>query len=341
MKKLNFFLYLLVILSVCACHHKNQITSYDKIGSSGLTTRTEFLRANLKMMSANGIMIGHENSTVEGIGWRGDSAQSDIKSCCDDYPAVLSFELSGIEQDTTLNSDSISFSLIRRAILDQFKRGGINMLTWSVPLAMDNLMEEFTKRAATYLNSLQDPYGIKAPILLVLNITSRDPKVYQNYWQKVITSLKKQGINNVLYVFSGDIKCYPGDKDVDIIEASYIQSTSDSRISDYNIFMENKLKETSDFAEAHQKVIGVRTGLSGIPSKDFWTETLLPLFKPYRITYVVLGKNKGDRTQDNYCAPFPGEHSIANFVKFYNDKKTLFMSDINGLYLDHTEKSYQ
>ena len=42
-------------------------------------------------------MFGHHDDTVYGIGWDGDSARSDVKSVCGDYPAMMSFDLGRIE----------------------------------------------------------------------------------------------------------------------------------------------------------------------------------------------------------------------------------------------------
>ena len=38
-------------------------------------------------------MFGHHDDPVYGIGWDGDSARSDVKSVCGDYPAMMSFDL--------------------------------------------------------------------------------------------------------------------------------------------------------------------------------------------------------------------------------------------------------
>ena len=37
---------------------------------------------------------------------------------------------------------------------------------------------------------------------------------------------------------------------------------------------------------------------------------------------------------NHYYVPFPGQRSIEDFVAYYNEKRTLFLHDINGLYLE-------
>lgn len=354
---IKYGLYSLLIVALCSCSHKKK-QSYDELAPSGLTTRTEFLRTNLHTLTDKGMMIGHENGTVEGIGWRGDSARSDIQSCCDDYPAVLSFKLTGIEKGSKLNTDSLDFTTIRKAILEQFKRGGVNILTWEI--LSDNLNEnqikDDTRRAATYLNSLQNAYGIKAPILLSLvPATDRNGKPmevssqqYKNLWMKIVHMLKGYKTSNVAFVYAvstkqassqADINAYyPGDDCIDIFELNDMQSKSNGNIPLYKNTLQTLLQNVVTVAQSHNKLIGLRTGMQGIPAKDFWTQTLLPILKPYKITYLLLGANKGDKSMKNYDVPFPGEASVTDFVQFYNDPLTLFMSDVNGLYLDHSEK---
>jgi mannan endo-1,4-beta-mannosidase len=36
----------------------------------------------------------------------------------------------------------------------------------------------------------------------------------------------------------------------------------------------------------------------------------------------------------DFYAPYPGEKSVPDFVQFLNDASTLFMNDVNGLYLE-------
>jgi mannan endo-1,4-beta-mannosidase len=340
------------MVGLCSCHHSNKKKSYDEIGQSGLTTRTEFMLTNLRTMTGKGIMIGHENSTIEGVGWKGDSARSDIQSCCADFPAVLSFKLNGIENNAKYNTDSIDFSLIRKAILDQFKRGGVNILTWNILGKInDNKLKKVLEKAAQFISSLQNAYGIKAPVLLNIyptgNMKSVKAQTYKAQWNKIVTLLKQQ-TTNVLFVFSVDKTIassdktiedyYPNDKYVDIIEADYIQALSNKNIPQYRKTMEGLLQNCISIAQAHKKLLGVMTGLESIPGKDFWTKTLLPIISSYKLTYITFGKNKGDKSKGTFCVPYPGNQSTNDFVQLYNNTLTLFMNDVNGLYLDPNPK---
>lgn len=375
--KVRCVFYGLLMAALCSCSHTKK-QSYDEVGASGLTVRTEFLSTNLKSMTDKGMMVGHVNGTVSGIGWRGDSLRADFHECCNDFPAIVSYDVTGIEKGLKVNADSIGFSAVHKAILAQYKRGGVNMLTWNTPnpfngknptidevkqLMKDNtpaykMLKEWTRVLARYLNSLRDPYGIKSPVLLSLfpksqsddawwnnkNVTA---DVYKGLWKQMRSWLKSFGVNNVLFVYSEDVLAsdvqvfnayYPGDENIYLIELRYVQLKADCNLSVYKQTMENVLQTVVSTAQAHNKMIGFRTGMQGIPVKDWWTSTLLPLLKPYKITYLLLEKNEGNPKDGKFYAPYPGEKSVAYFVQLYNDPLTLFMNDVNGLYFDHTKK---
>lgn len=94
------------------------------------TPETQKLLSNLQLMSSRGIMFGHHDDTVYGIGWEGDEGRSDVKSVCGDYPAVISFDLGEIELGKDENLDKVSFDKIRKEIINQYERGGMVSLSW-------------------------------------------------------------------------------------------------------------------------------------------------------------------------------------------------------------------
>ncbi len=50
------------------------------------------------------------------------------------------------------------------------------------------------------------------------------------------------------------------------------------------------------------------------------------------MSYVLVWRNAHDRP-GHFFAPYPGQQSASDFVNFYNLKPTLFLHDLNGLYL--------
>jgi len=50
------------------------------------------------------------------------------------------------------------------------------------------------------------------------------------------------------------------------------------------------------------------------------------------VSYVLVWRNAHNRP-NHYFAPYPGQQTTSDFIRFYNDKRTLFLKDVNGLYL--------
>jgi mannan endo-1,4-beta-mannosidase len=95
-----------------------------------------------------------------------------------------------------------------------------------------------------------------------------------------------------------------------------------------------KLKIVSDYAiKAGKLAAFTETGLESIPLKDWWTDVLLKTLKAEKLqlAYVLVWRND-TRSPTHYYAPFPGQVSEADFIKFYNDPFTLFEKDLSNMY---------
>ena len=189
-KTLNIIAAALVFASCGGNQHKAE----DPLADSGRTQRTENLLANLKVLGDSGAyLFGHHDDTVYGIGWEGDDDRSDVKSVCNDYPALQSFDLGHLELGDTANLDGVPFNRIRQEIIKQYDRGGMVTLSWHLdnPLSggtswvADSLKDiemntvaavleggekhelflSWIDKAADFLNSLETPYGVKVPVL--------------------------------------------------------------------------------------------------------------------------------------------------------------------------------
>lgn len=54
----------------------------------------------------------------------------DIKSVCGDYPAIVGFDLGGIEKADTCNLDGVDYAFMRRAAIEHARRGGLVTFSW-------------------------------------------------------------------------------------------------------------------------------------------------------------------------------------------------------------------
>ena len=83
------------LLAFSSCGEKKK-KSYDEIAMSGLTTRTENLKTNIKAYANKGTLIGQMYGTLTGIGWNRwqcDSDRCDLKALCGYRPAANGYEL--------------------------------------------------------------------------------------------------------------------------------------------------------------------------------------------------------------------------------------------------------
>ena len=123
MRKVKFVTMMLAVSLLTACGSSKKEQSVNEETAAARTQETERLLANLKKIPSKGIMLGHHDDTVYGIGWEGEEGRSDVKSVCGDYPAVISFDLGELELGNAANLDKVPFDKIRKEIINQYQRG--------------------------------------------------------------------------------------------------------------------------------------------------------------------------------------------------------------------------
>ncbi|MEO8405280.1 MAG: glycosyl hydrolase [Chitinophagaceae bacterium] len=165
---------------------------------------------------------------------------------------------------------------------------------------------------------------------------------FKSLWRFTVTYLRDSlGVHNFIYAFSPDcrfdseekyLERYPGDEWVDMVG---VDNYADWGRDRYDIETGvKKLKIVSDYAKKKGKLAAfTETGLESIPNKTWWTETLLKALKTegLRLTYVLVWRNDS-RSATHFYAPFPGQVSEADFIKFYDDPFTLFEKDLKNVY---------
>ncbi|CAN5390852.1 glycosyl hydrolase [soil metagenome] len=161
-------------------------------------------------------------------------------------------------------------------------------------------------------------------------------------WKFTVSYLRDSlNVNNFIYAFSPDnrflteeefLERYPGDEWVDMVG---MDNYGDLGRNTYSVDTATlKLKIVSDYAKKAGKLAAfTETGLESIPDTIWWTETLLKAMKTHNIkmTYVLVWRND-IRSPTHYYAPFPGQVSVPDFIKFYEDPYTLFENDLNNIY---------
>lgn len=222
---------IVMMLGIFACKSTN-------IEKNSRTPETLALLENLTRIHQNGIMFGHQDDPFYGVGWVGDNDRSDVKSVVGDYPAVLGVDLGRIELGGDKNLDKVPFDAMRKAIIDQYNRGGMTTVSWHLdnPLTggdswdvtskevVKSILPQGTKHelflrwldtVAEFFNSLTTADGTKIPILFRpwhehtgswfwwgKELCSIDE--YKQLWIMTREYLDEKGANNLLYAYSPD-----------------------------------------------------------------------------------------------------------------------------------------
>ena len=389
---MKYTLIIAAALALCSCGG-NQHKASDPLADSGRTARTEQLLENLKALGDSAVyLFGQHDATVYGIGWEADytndstvHTRSDVKSVCNDFPALLSFDLGHIELGDERNLDGVPFSRIRQEIFAHYDRGGMITLSWHLdnPLSggsswvADSLRDVETHtvaaileggkkhelfltwldRVADFLNSLETPYGVRIPILFrpwhehtgswfwwgQQHCTAEQ---YKALWQLTVSRLKDKGVTNALYAYSpgtepdGDearyLERYPGDDIIDLVGLDcycWAPEADTTQIANYAANLDRNLATVCAIAKQHHKAVALtETGYEGIKTDDWWTSTLAPVLSRHPVSYVLVWRNAHDKP-GHFFAPYPGHPSTSDFIRFYNAPQTLFLRDVNALYL--------
>ena len=110
-------------------NRKAPAMQHDKAGN-------ELVERLFETVKAGKILYGHQDDLSYGHAWRvtdpeTDSlTRSDVREVSGHYPAVVGFDLGGIETGDDKNLDSVSFTLMRRAALTHVARGGVVTFSW-------------------------------------------------------------------------------------------------------------------------------------------------------------------------------------------------------------------
>ena len=313
-------------------------------------------------------MFGHHDDPVYGIGWENEPGRSDVKSVCGDWPAVMSFDLGRIERGGDKNIDGVAFGKIRQEAVAQYARGGMVAFSWhtdnpvtgndswdtSDTTAVRSVMPggknhgkfiSWIDRVADFLNSIRTADGVKVPVIFRpwhehtgswfwWGQALCTDEEYAALWQMTYKRMREKGADQVIWAYSPGLEPqdsaaylerYPGDCIVDLIGVDCYQF--DKR-ADYIANLDRMLRIMTEVGKAHGKPMAVtETGLEGLPDPAWWTGTLMPIIEKYPISYVLVWRNAHDKPTHFY-APYPGQASAADFVKFYDDERTLFAKDM-------------
>ena len=347
--KRNTLLYIgicaLFTLFLTSCN-KGDKKKYDEMGDHGKTARTENLQENLKTLHEQGVLFGQMYGTICGVGWENDSLRSDIHSVCGDFTACTGYELSDLRSGT--DNTEIPLATIKADILHMAKRGGLSIIRWMMPEPSDEEEQEtMVKAMAQYLNSLEDDYGKKAPVVVYLLpriseewYTTLPAEEYQDLYNKVREELEDLEVVNAIWGYSFEdseladqaMTFCPKDM-VSIVDVTASPSVAQDQLSKGWQHLNNRLQSLLPLIEQKKLALGITAGDYQAKDSTYWSRTVLPVITSNRLCYALFRENCGMGADIVAACPYPGSSDIADFMKLVNDKRTLFSRKVNGLYL--------
>jgi len=258
---------------------------------------------------------------------------------------------------------------LRHLIKEAYDKGGVNTLSWHmqnfvtgesfydttrcVPsiLPRGRKHEDYNKaldQAAEFIRSLKGSDGAHIPIIFrpfhehtgnwfwwgKPHCTVSE---YKELWRYTVHYLRdKKQLHNILYAYSPDriggkfeeyMERYPGDGYVDILGFDNYWEFKDRASFPLAV---KSLALICRYARSKNKPAALtETGLEKITDKNWFTEVLnsIKADKDARyISYMMVWRNAHT---GHFYAPYPGHQSEADFIKFYNDPYTLFLTDIS------------
>jgi len=329
------------------------------------TCQTQALYQQLKNISTDKLLFGHQNTTLEGIGWEDRNGLADRSDCLEavgDYPAVYGFDFvrGFIFRQHTIRAHERGAVITYSDHMDNFQTGGdawdtqnntVKEILVENSTAQQRLIQHLN-RVADFLNTLVDKNGELIPVIYrPFHENTGDwfwwsepyctPAEYVALWQFTINYLREvRNIHHVLYAyspsdpaFSGGYEArYPGNEYVDIIGFDSYATVL------YEMFLVANARLVVEFAEANGKVaalteFGVSGGVQFADKPDWFTTTFLQPLKEdsiaRKLAYAPTWRN--DRA-NHHWVPLPEEVTHTDFVAFYEDEFTVFEKDLGDMY---------
>ena len=167
-------------------------------------------------------------------------------------------------------------------------------------------------------------------------------------WHFTVTYLRDvRNVHHLLYAFNTDrfsskeeyLERYPGDEWTDVIGFDIYQRGRGEKANNQFIMDIDKMLSTLEsLAQAKNKIPALTEfGFGTLPDSTWWTNVFWKGVGRHKISYVLGWRNAGHTGSNNYeyYVPYQGQASAPDFLKYFNEKRTLFQRDVTK------EKLYQ
>lgn len=316
------------------------------------TGPTRNLNTHLRSSGGKGVYFGHQDALSYGLNsdgsrWIGEPDRSDVKTVTGQHPAVIGYDLGHLELDSTRNLDKVPFEEMKRNIVDTYKRGGLNTLSWHPnnpvnPQKTTWDKEEFTIRKiltdethkknylawldklAAFFLDLRTPEGELVPVIFRpfhehtgswfwWGADHCTPEEYVTFWRwSVDYLLKTKQVNNLLIAYSTDVF---RDK------AHYLERYPGDDYTDmigFDTYHRNAPESNARFQEELGRMLGILKELSTEKNK------------PFAVTEMGLGQLTVSDWWTSIILPVIGDSGATYFLVWRNGYDKHYFAPYEG-----------
>jgi len=359
---------ILIMIHGCAPGPDTSATpSLSDPKASAMATR---LFSKLQEISADHVLVGHQDALAYGMGWKGEVFRTDINDVLGDHPAMFGWDLGHMGDE--LNIDDVPFEDMKSWAIAVYEKGGVNTFSWHMRnYAMggsswdkDSCVEaclpggaahqiylERLDQAAEFFSSLKTETGELIPVIFrpFHEMTGSwfwwgqgncSAEQYKALFRFTIDYFRNnKGMHQLIIAYSSDrfktaeqyMTFYPGDKYVDVMAFDDYHGLASKEGSSGTIQI---LEMLDSLSMRHQKMMAIsETGLETIPNEKWFTDVVLHTLNANESTRKatwILFWRNG--RPDHYYAPFPGHPSVPDFIEFKNHDLMLSLSELPDLY---------
>lgn len=118
------------VLSGCSSGNAGQKAGGPELVNRSATFETKALFHNLRVLSDDYTLFGHQDALAYGVHWINEPGRSDVMEITGSYPAVYGWELGDLELGNPENLDAVNFEQMKGWIREGFLRGGVITISW-------------------------------------------------------------------------------------------------------------------------------------------------------------------------------------------------------------------
>jgi hypothetical protein len=186
-------------------------------------------------------------------------------------------------------------------------------------------------RLAVFFHDLKDSKGETFPVIFSMyhehtgswfwwGDKQCTPDEYNQLYRLTVSYLRDvKGVHNILCAFSPAgittdpefLSRYPGNNWVeDVVDFDNYCGLNKSSIEKYKKDVTAGLQVVTNYAQRTNIIpVLAETGMESIPVSDYFTNILLPIIKPFKISYFLLWRNAFDK-KSHFYTPYSGHPSV-------------------------------